>query len=147
MGINNIAGKLVVDLDAIPVEGVRDVKLHLEEGVATAVTGSNSIGFLTCYSGQLGGGIRAILCSTEGEDKCICIVARSHGRIVSQLDLGDLTRQCSSVKQNGGVAILISHLNAIAVVTDLSQIQSDTLNGSCAGVIHLVCIKLQRVLR
>ena len=111
--------------------------LDLEEGVSAI--GSDGVRGLVGYGGQLGGVGQVVLSSAEAEDDCIRIVINILVRIAGQFDLGDLAGQCGGVEQNRGIAVLITHLNAVAVVTDLSQVKADSANCRGAGEVGLIC--------
>ena len=110
--------------------------LDLEEGVVTL--GSDGVGAGAGNSGQLGAGGQVVLRCAKAEDHCVCIVVGGLSGVEYQLDLGDLSGQCGLIEQDGSLSVLVAHLDAAAVVADLSQIQLDTLNSCCTGVVGLV---------
>ena len=125
-----------VNGDGLPVHAVAQVVLKLHKGVGLSI-GGDGVGLGACGGAQLGSVSIVIQSITEGEDLCIGVgVGDVHSGGVDQLNLYDRSAKSVGVPEDRGLAVLVSYLQAIAVVAQLLPLENSAVNAlGASGVV------------
>ena len=117
------------DCDGCPVHGVTIIVLEIEVCVSIRVR-SDGIGLCALYSRKLGAESSALNFVTEGEDNSIGVIIGILRAGVNKLDFLNTCSESRGVPEHRSFAILVSHLETVAVVTELNPLECNAANSS-----------------